>query len=265
MNARKYYKTQLEEHLQNFKKAEEWDDELKKRLKFVPKDKSDEDDWQGWKRDDANYEGIIFMTIKEYLEKFRSTIICYQNLKGKAPKPFSSYQDNETTSVMHTFAVDDKSELDAIVSGSTVCFKFELKDNIDLHGNLFSFTVYQSEAKLGLSFKKQTFSFLMFNEKTHAHESYSCHDYEGTFVLHPREGGFKKLSKGTYYLVVTIGWCGSKDEDENERKIRLMAFTPQSPAKAERAKLNLTKISNEKCLPLLRSFFSHISPSPAEG
>lgn len=129
--------------------------------------------------------------------------------------------------------MDAKSEMDAIVNGSTVCYKFELKDNIDLHANLFSFTVYQSGAKLGLSFKKQNFSFLMFNEKTHAHESYSCHDYEGTFVLHPREGGFKKLLKGTYYLVISIGWCGSEDEDENERTIRLMAFTPQSHGKAE--------------------------------
>ena len=63
----------------------------------------------------------------------------------------------------------------------------------------------QSEAKLGLDFKPSKFNFLLISSKG-IYDFYHSEDYEGSFVVFPKESGFKKLEKGDYYLVLNADW-----------------------------------------------------------
>lgn len=62
LNARKHYESQLQYWFSPFSN---WTDELRKKLKVS----------------ESEEQGVIFLTLDEYLAKFRSTIICFASWK----------------------------------------------------------------------------------------------------------------------------------------------------------------------------------------
>jgi methyltransferase-like protein len=106
MDSKKYYESQLSHWITPFSMT----DDLRKKLKV----------------EESN--GIILMSFDDYLEKFRSTIICHASWKNSEKQ-----SHHERTVLNHSFEPPKNCPkyLEALAS-STVCYSFDISANVDI-------------------------------------------------------------------------------------------------------------------------------------
>ena len=148
------------------------------------------------------------MAFDEYITAFRSTIICYQSLKGDSKNPITPNCTN------HTFTINENERKRDRCGESTVCYEITLSENLSLASQLLAFTVHLRDATLKTT-AKQRFSFMLVNDKLQ-YDTWQCYETEGTYVVIPKEnGGFgSKLAKGTYHLILNVEWNDQTEDRE---------------------------------------------------
>jgi len=78
-------------------------------------------------------------------------------------------------------------------------------------------------------------------------DTYSCHEYEGAYVVMPKTDGLKKLPKGKYHLMISVQWDDNAACDPNNRRVLIKAHSPQA--------LKLELVDAKTCSEVLTRLF----------